>query len=141
MYTTPYCAITITRPFGSNGPEVHVHGDLRPVDVDAALDEVRRQIGTYEETPLDRFLEEQELTLNIWQNRDESYHAFIEANLREPGTNWGLLECSDDGRTPAEARRNLAARMSGGTLVRGAMLPNPRYIQVPDLVTILEDDG
>ena len=133
MYTTPYCAIIITRPFGDNGPEVHVHGDMWPVDVDAALDEVRRQIGTYEETPLDRFTAEHGLSVKTSTNRDGSYHAFMEASLREPGTNWGLLISSADGETPAAARRNLAARISGGTLVRGAMLPNPRYIQVPDL--------
>jgi len=95
---------------------------------------VRRQIGTYDETPLDRFTAEHGLEVKMSTNRDGSYHALVEASLRDPGSRWGLLLSSADGETPAAARRNLAARISGGTLVRGAMFASPQYIAVPDLV-------
>ena len=134
MYTTLHAAIIINQPIGAGRrPEVHLYGDLQASSIDLALDEVRRIIGTYEETPLDRFVQAEGLKLEVWTNRDGTFHAFIEASLREPGTTWGLMGCSADGATPAAARRNLAARMSGGTLVRGAMLPNPRYVGIPDL--------
>lgn len=131
---TRHAAVIITKAFGDKDLEVHIHGDLDPCRIDVALDQARRQLGTYEETPLDRFLDEQGLQLEITPNRDGTCHAFVEASIREPGTRWGLLGCSADGATPAAARRNLARGMSGGTLVRGAMYCNPAYVQIPDLV-------
>ena len=117
------------------GPEtqVHVHGDLVPHLIDLALDEAKRQIGTYEETPLDAFLQETGIKMFTIGLDGGGVRVGLEASLRDPGTLGGLLRASAEGRTPAEARRKLAELISGGTLVLGAMLPISRDVPVPDL--------
>ena len=130
----PYAIIMITQGPGETAVETHVHGNLPRHLVDQGLDDAKRQISTYEETPLDDFLKESGLRLSIGRTgHGLDVRASIEAGLRDPSDRWGLLLTSAEGRTPAEARRSLAGRISGGTLVMGAMFPNPREIPVPDL--------
>ena len=130
-----YGSVTVLRPsWDEQALEVHVHGKMPRWLMDQALDEAKRQIGTYEETPLEKFCREQEITINIYPTRDEDVaRASIEASYRIPGNHWSLKGCSTEGRTPAEARRNLAVLISGKTIVIGSMLPIARDIRVPDL--------
>ena len=119
---------------GHPEPDVHVHGTLRPHVLDQALDLAKRQIGTYEPTPLDRFLEEHNLRTFTMPLRDqEGVRVSLEASLRDPGSPWGLMPAAGEGRTPAAARRELARCISNGKLVLGACLPGSRELPVPDL--------
>ena len=130
-----YGSVTVIRPrWGDLTLEVHIHGAMPKWLMDQALDEAKRQIGTYEETPLERFCREHELRINIHATPDNDIaRASIEASYREPGDRWGLNPCSAEGRTPAEARRKLSEKISGKTLVIGSMLPIARDVPVPDL--------
>ena len=137
MYPQNYASITIVQQPGHPEPDVHVHGTLRPHVLDQALDIAKRQIGTYEPTELDRFLEEHNLRLfTIPLQGREGVRVSLEASLRDPRdprSPWGLLPAAWEGRTPAAARRELARCISGGKLVLGACLPGSRKLPVPDL--------
>ena len=132
---TNYAVIMITQQPGEPDVETHVHGNLPRHLLDEGLDEAKRQISTYEETPLDAFLKENGVKLRIYRTDGQGLdvRASLEASLRDPRRQWGLLQASAEGSTPAIARRNLAERISGGTLVLNACLPTSRDIQVPDL--------
>ena len=130
---TPYASITITRRYGDSYPEAHLHGNLPAHLIDQGLDDAKRQLGTYEETPLDRFVEKNGLVVHMISLGETHLRASLEASLRDPGNQWGLLGADGEGRTPAAARRALARRISGGTLVLGSGLPISRDLAVPDL--------
>ena len=139
MIRTRQAVIIITPKYGDTHPEVYVHGDLAPHLIDLGLDEARRQIGMYEETPLDRFVRENDLKMTVYATRQDGiYRASLEASLKDPTDPWGLLLSSTEGRTPAEARRKLTELISGGTLVLGACLPGSRKLPVPDLLSSAE---
>ena len=137
---TPYASITITRRYGDSYPEAHLHGNLPAHLIDQGLDDAKRQLGTYEETPLDLFLEENGLVVHIVALGETHLRASLEASLRDPGNCWRLLRAAGEGGTPAAARRALTRRISGGTLVTGSGLPISRDIPVPDLTPQQEDD-
>ena len=129
-----YASVTVAVPPGGGDPEVHVHGNMARWVLDQALDEAKKQIGTYEPTPLDRFSEETGIKVQVYGTHDPGVvRAFMEAPHRGEKDRWGLNLSSAEGTTPAEAQRNLARLISGKTLVHGAMLPNPTYVKVPDL--------
>ena len=134
MYPQFYASITIVQQPGHPEPDVHVHGTLRAHVIDQAIDIAKRQIGTYESTPLDRFLEENNLRLFTTPLQgQEGVRVSLEASLRDPRSPWGLLSASGEGRTPQAARRELARTISNGKLVLGACLPISRELPVPDL--------
>jgi hypothetical protein len=134
MTRTGYASVTAVR-IGER-LEVHVHGNLPAGALDQALDEAKRQIGTYEPTPLDRFLGENNLEARILQYTPGEFSASLNANWREPEQPKGrgqLHHASGKGPTPAAARRELAKTISGQTLVVNATLASSREISVPDL--------
>ena len=131
---TGYTSITITRAPGAEGIEVHVDGNLQPHLVDAGLQEARKRIGTREETPLEAFLRENQIDIWITPNREGTeYRASLNACLRDTPNPWGLLSVQAWGRTPEDARRELARRISGGTLVLNSLMPTSRDLKVPVL--------
>ena len=129
-----HAVIVITRQPGNAGVQVNVHGDLPAHMTDLGLDEAKRQLGTYEETPLDVLLRESGLELNVIRARDDGpIRVSLNASLRDPKSRGGLLLAEACGATPAEARRNLAEKITLGTLVFASGLPISREIPVGDL--------
>ena len=131
---TKYASVTAVK--SGERVEVHVHGNLPTEALDQALDEAKRQIGTYEPTPLDRFLWENNLEAQILKHTPGEFGASLNANWREreqPKGRGQMRQASGKGPTPAAARRDLAKTISGQTLVVNAMLASSRDISVPDL--------
>ena len=131
---TRYASVTAVK--SGERVEVHIHGNLSIGSLDQALDEAKRQIGTYEPTPLDRFLGENNLEAQILEHTPGEFSASLNANWREreqPKGHGQLRQAYGRGPTPAAARRDLAKTISGQTLVVNATLATSPDINVPDL--------
>ena len=116
--------------------DVFTYGRVAPFILDMVADELKKQGGTYEHSEMEQYLESQELRLITYPNSDrchEPFHVRIghDVSIRDPKARHNLLSASADGTTPAEARRNLADKISGQILVECPMLPIKREYRVP----------
>lgn len=125
--------ITAIRTQRSEHPKIHRVGNMHPATLDQALDSVKREIGTHDYTPFDRFIEEHLLNPVTWQNPDSSYHVSLNASYKHHSYDHSLHIAAADGPTPAAARRNLAAKITGKILVFGSPMPSAKRLEVPDL--------
>lgn len=135
---TEYLSVTAVR---TEKPGIHfdifTDGDTNPLTMDLVADELKRRAGTYEKSPLEEYLEQQGLELKAWPATEAGrYWVRIGSDVcvRAPGSSHGLLSAAAEGDSPADARRRLAALISGRTLVECPTLPIRREYRVPDLM-------
>lgn len=128
--------ITIVRPYMANETEVHMQGNLLDLDLHEALDKVRKETGTHDWTPLDRFLDEHRMKPSSWRNRDGSFHVTLDTSYKHRQHDHSLYLAHADGATPAAAKRTLANTISGKFLAHGGNFAYPNYIEVPDLTEV-----
>ena len=132
--TMQYASVTALRNLsGGMKMEVHLQTNMLPPTLDEALDRAKKEIGTHDETPLDRFLEETEMEPSLWQESGGNYYTSLNASWKTHEYEHSLYQAYGRGQTPAAARRDLARRISGKILVQGLWLSMSRETQVPDL--------
>ena len=137
MVNSDHLAVTAIRKTSDRIEyDVFAYGRVDPFTLDMVADELKKQGGTYEYSEIEQYLESQKLRLTTYANPErypEPFHVRIghDVSIRDPKSRHNLLSASADGTTPAEARRNLADKISGQVLVECPMLPIKREYQVP----------
>ena len=132
--------ITLVRDPHTLQTEIHRQGNLPAILIDECLQRVRTEIGARQETPLDRFLRENDITPQTWETPEGDYHVSMNASWKEYRHGHSLHIAAADGPTPAAARRKLAAAISGKFLSTGLWPPFTTVTQVPDLSLPMDPD-
>ena len=130
-----YTAVTAVQSRqGGFNYSVSVHGNDHPIVLDLVADQLKKQAGTYEYLEMEHYVEQEEMTLHIVPCREPgTYEARIDHDtcVRDPKHLHNLLGASARGTTPAQARRNLARKISGHQLLKNSALPIATTHQVP----------